>query len=473
MGSPEILAFLSTVQAIEDLELFRQAIGDDKFWLYGESYGTQYAQTYAAKYPEHLAGLILDGTVDLTLTVDEFYRQQTQAFSDVLVDTLNACTADEGCSTDVGGDALAFYDDLAAELAVSPITLTFPLPSGGSAERQFTFIDLETAAISYMYTEDSRLIFQRALAGASQGDMVPLARVLYDSLYVDPETLTPKVDPTNSDAVYYAVECQDYSFFEGTPQERAEAYMQSGDEIEAAGLRLSSAFYGDLPCVFWPDVPEQIERPAPLIAEGIPTFVLGSTADTATPLGNGLQVYSRLDDAYLITQQGGPHVIFGYGNACPDETITAFLVDDVLPPEREMTCDGVIVNPYVPLPPADAAEFADVLEALSSVDDEIYYLPEYYYWDYETPTSIGCPHGGTLAFEIADPGEQFTLDECAFSAGFGMTGTGAYDYEVGVFSLDVAVSGLANGELVYERADEDGSRSVTGEYDSETVSLEG
>jgi hypothetical protein len=99
-----------------------------------------------------------------------------------------------------------------------------------------------------------------------------------------------------------------------------------------------------------------------------------------------------------------------------------------------VTCAGEIATAYAPLTPADAAEFEDVLEAMVSVDDEIYYLPEYFYWDYETPTQVGCPYGGTLAFEISDVGEQFTFDECSFSQGFVMTGTGVYDYEPDVFT---------------------------------------
>ena len=51
MGNPEILPYLGTDQAVEDLESFRQAMGDEKLWLYGESYGTQYVQTYAAAHP--------------------------------------------------------------------------------------------------------------------------------------------------------------------------------------------------------------------------------------------------------------------------------------------------------------------------------------------------------------------------------------------------------------------------------------
>jgi pimeloyl-ACP methyl ester carboxylesterase len=72
LSSTQLLPYLGTNQAVEDLEVFRQIIGDQKFWLYGESYGTQFAQTYAAKYSGHLAGLILDATVDLTFSGIEF-----------------------------------------------------------------------------------------------------------------------------------------------------------------------------------------------------------------------------------------------------------------------------------------------------------------------------------------------------------------------------------------------------------------
>ena len=42
--------------------------------LYGESYGTQYAQTYAAAHPERLQGVIVDGVVDLTRSGPAFWR---------------------------------------------------------------------------------------------------------------------------------------------------------------------------------------------------------------------------------------------------------------------------------------------------------------------------------------------------------------------------------------------------------------
>jgi len=467
---PETLAFYGTDQAVEDLDFFRQAIGDEQIWLYGESYGTQYAQTYAAAHPENLAGLILDGTVDLTLSGIDYYQWQAQAFNDVLLMTLDACQQDENCVADVvGGNLLEFYDVIESELQTGGIIFQFPLPSGQTTERRFTLVELESAVSGFLYSEGSRHLLLRALAQASGGNLVPLARAAYNAMVVDPETLLPIPDPTFSDALFYAVECNDYAYFTGTPEERAEAYIRAGDEVDASIPHLSSIFYGDLPCAFWPGNPQE-ERPAPLKAEGIPTLVLGATADPATPVGNGFSVYENLADGYLITTEGGAHVIFGRGDECPDALVTAFLVEDQMPAEREIDCEGEVSRPYVPNAPADAAEFADILEALDSAYNEIYYLPEYYYWDLESLILVGCPQGGTLAFSPSSIGEQFRLSNCAFSAGFVMSGTGIYDYESGDFTLDVLVSGNAEGHLIYVQ-DFEGSSTVTGDLNGEAVDL--
>jgi pimeloyl-ACP methyl ester carboxylesterase len=465
MGDPEILPYLGTKQAVEDLEAFRQAMGDEKFWLYGESYGTQYAQTYAAAHPDRLAGLVLDGTVDLTLPALEFYKQQAQAFSDVFAMTLAACNEDDLCAESMGGgDAVAAYDKLAARLKQSPLMFDFPLPSGGSAQREFTFSDLETVAADALYAETQRMIFLRALATYSQTeDLAPLARLLYVSLGLDPETLDAIPDPTYSDAVYYGVECRDYSY------ESAEAYLRAGDEADSLPY-FSSIFYGDLPCAFWAYANKDSARPAPLTADGIPTLVLGAVADPATPVSNGRDVFSRLSDGYLVTQEGGPHIIFGRGDTCVDSLVTDFLVDDQTPPARETTCEGAVVSEFAPPAPADATQFGSLLDAFYSVDDEIYYLPEYYYWDVFTPTTVGCPFGGTLSFEPTDTGDSLALENCSFSEGFTLTGGGSNNYDDGSFILEVDVSGLKGGSLTYTR-DSEGTLHVTGMYGGETVDL--
>ncbi|MCL5994995.1 MAG: alpha/beta hydrolase [Chloroflexi bacterium] len=479
IGAADDVSHMDTRQAAEDLEWFRQTIGDDQFWLYGESYGTQLAQTYAASHTQHLAGMILDGTVDLTLPGQTFAQQATEAFESVLQQTLAACDTDAACSADVAGPALRAYDQLAASLAQQPISFTFPLPAplsaastvtGTTATRALSRADLDTAAAGYLNAPDERMLLQRAVAAASHGDIVPMARLLYSALGLDEETSTPVLDPTYSDAAYYAVTCSDYVYFTGTPQQRARAFIEAGKTVAASAPRLSSIFYGDLPCVFWPsNTPSSDERPVPLRAEGVPTLVLGATADPLTPVGNARNVYDHLADGYLIVTEGGAHVTFGRGDACPDDIVTAFLVEGQPPEQRETTCEGVVASSYTSIAPQNASAFANPLDAMQSAYDEIMHLPEYWYWDGATTLRVGCTYGGMVQIEHASGVDQMNLNDCAFSQGFHITGNGEYDGDSDHFAVEATITGQAEFQFAFE-AGADGA-SVRGTYAGKPVDL--
>jgi pimeloyl-ACP methyl ester carboxylesterase len=473
MGESELIPHLDTAQAVEDLEVFRALMGAEKFWLYGESYGTQFSQMYAVAHPDHLAGLILDGTVDITLTDTEFLKGQAAAFDDVLVATLEACDADEYCAADMGRDAIEVYDELAAQLKQTPAVFDFPLSAGGVESREFSFAELE-ATSGFLYSETARMMFLRALAAYSRDHtLVPLARVAYNSLSVNPDTLEAMLDPSWSDAIYYGVTCRDYAEQGATFDEQAELFLREGDEVDASLPRFSSVFYGDLPCVYWP-YPKDDSLPAmlaePFQGGDFPTLVLNATTDPATPYEGARSVFENLADGYMVTEIGGPHVIFGWGNECVDGLVAEFLVNDTLPAERETECEGYVADEFAPLALADASGYADPLEAFYAVDNEINYLPEYYYMSSTTARAIACPYGGTFAFDSDDTGDVYTLTDCAFSEGFVMTGSGSYNYDDGVFTLEVNVTGIKDGSLTYVR-DADWAIHVTGEYGGEAIDL--
>ncbi|BCX02106.1 MAG: hypothetical protein KatS3mg053_0044 [Candidatus Roseilinea sp.] len=469
---PQRLQFYTTRQAVEDLEVFRQAMGEARIWLYGESYGTQFAQWYAAVHSEHVAGLILDGAVDLALDGIQFARDTTRAFNGVLLATLKDCNAKPDCLRDTGGDAIRAYDRLAATLDRQPVNFHFPLPDGTKATRTLGLSELETAVAGFLYTEGERMLLQRAIAAASRGDYTLLARLFYAALGLDPVTLTPPSPSGYSDAAYYAFTCNDYRYFDGSPDARARAYLRAGDAIERTIPRMQSVFYGDLPCVFWPrlDAPARYDA-AP--ARDIPTLILGATADPATPVEQGRVITRRLSRARLITTLGGAHVTFNRGSDCPDRLVARFLLEDVLPPQLETRCAGVVADDYAPLAPTDARQFADALAAMQSFETELLHLPEYYSWEADAKTAVGCTHGGAATFmpaEAPDGATRFTLSACTFSAGFSLSGTGLYDPDRDYFTLDVRVIGDRGGVLRYIR--EGTSVRVTGALDGRPVDLQ-
>ena len=350
---PAVLPYLSTRQAVEDLDAFRVLLRARALDLYAESYGTQYAQTYAAAHPTRVESLVLDGPVDLTLTGFQYYDEAADAYDDVLAMTLDRCTDDVTCRRDVRiRDALAEYDSLAATLRRGPLPYDFVDAAGHVEKRSFGLGDLETAVAGSIQVETDRMLLQRAIAWASRGQLLPLARLAYLARGQDPETLAAIPNPGWSKAMFYGLECTDYAFGSGIGDGAARAYIAAGAAADVDEVRLGSVFYGDLPCTSWPAHPPSAERPTYLTSTPFPVFVLTSTTDAATPYAGALRIMSHLTDGYLIVQPGGPHVIFGRGNRCVDDPVAAFLIDGVLPGIRFVTCDFSGTAAYVPIPAA-------------------------------------------------------------------------------------------------------------------------
>jgi pimeloyl-ACP methyl ester carboxylesterase len=473
-ANASILGFFGTNQVAEDLETFRQTIGDDKFMLYGVSYGTAVAETYAAAHPDHLSGLILDGTIDLTRTGEEDAFAQDKAFNKVLVATLNACDTDQYCAADLGGNTLAVYDDLATRVSKNPPTYEFPLPSGEKVTRTFTFDQLEYTAAYQMYSLIGRMLFLRALAAAKTGDMVPMARLLYQQAHIDPATFNYVGDPTFSDTMFYDVLCTDDSFYSGTPQQRIAQVIKAGQASNGTVPRLDGNVYTGLDCAYWPTSPSKVVRQKPLVAEGVPSFVLDATLDPATPFEEGQSVFEHLADGYLLYVNGGQHSIFGWGYDCPDTNVTNFLVDGKVPDQRKTLCDWgqAVISPYVPRIQAQASDYANPLQILASIDNEIQLEPEFLYSSLEENTSVACPDGGSFTFGPSSAGVSYSFDNCAYLKGFAITGSGSFDTVSGVFTINVQVSGDQSGTLTYVHNHKNNSVSVTGEYGGQTINMQ-
>jgi pimeloyl-ACP methyl ester carboxylesterase len=468
--NPTLLPYFSTRQAVEDLEAIRSWLGADRLDLYGESYGTQYVQTYAAAHPDRIHALFADGPVDLTLTGTEYYAEDVRAFDETLRMTLNVCSRRPACRRDVvGNDALAVYDRTAALLADRPRHFDFVDASGQLRRRSFSLGDLETAAAGYVYSNTDQMQLQRAMAWASRGELLPLARLLYVSLGQDPETLAAIVDPSYSDAMYYAVECMDYAYGSGSAAARAADYLAAGNAAGVASVRLGSIFYGDLPCAFWPAHPPTQARPSYLTNTPFPVFVLASTKDPATPYAGALRIFDQLDDAYLIVQPAGPHIIFGRGAPCPDKLITAYLLRGDRPAHRRTVCGRVGPDPYVRIPAARIGQYAGAMPAMRAMDDEINYNADYWAWDGLGQLRVGCLFGGSITYRAYGKGYRAAMDACAFTSGLSLTGNATINDVAGTFALDVRAPG--GTRLRYLR-DANGSRSVHGTYRGDPVDIE-
>jgi pimeloyl-ACP methyl ester carboxylesterase len=337
---PGKLQYFRTDQVAEDIESFRQAIGDDKFMLYGVSYGTSVAQAYARAHADHLSGLILDGTQDTTQSGDETAFSQWDAFNMVLSKVFEACDANSDCSAGMDGSSQAAYDELEQKLANAPIQYEYPLSNGNTVKRIFAFNMLDYTTSYQLYGLESRTDLMHAIAAAKAGDMVPLANLYYDNANIDPETEEYLGDPNFSDTMYYVVWCSDDAYYSGTPDEREAKLMQEGQKLNGTQPPLDlDVLQLGLTCPFWPSSPSSPENLPPLKAAGVPTMVLNATLDPATPFHEGKSVFENLENGYHIYVNGGLHGIYGRGADCPDQYVNDFLTKGKLPNQREIVCD--------------------------------------------------------------------------------------------------------------------------------------
>ena len=84
-------------------------------------------------------------------------------------------------------------------------------------------------------------------------------------------------------------------------------------------------------CAFWP-VPPTTQAHTPQVAGLVPTVVVSTTGDPATPYQAGVDLARQLGGR-LLTFEGTQHTASLHGDRCIDNAVTAYLVDGTLPAE--------------------------------------------------------------------------------------------------------------------------------------------
>jgi pimeloyl-ACP methyl ester carboxylesterase len=474
LDAADLLPVVNSDYAVGDFEAFRRMIGAPKVWLYGESYGTQFVQAYATTYPKAVRGVIVDGVVDLNLSAEGFYRSYTLAAEKILSATFDACATIPACQADMGGDAAAVYDDLASRLAQSPVMVPLTLADGSRTDRPLTSALLETNAFYALYSAEGRGEFLRVLAAAGRGDLEPMLQLGYSNLYIDPETAVGMEDPGWFGAAYYAITCADYGSGQGTPEERAARIIDEARAFAPEAPRLLRSYYMErVACALWPyQGPDN--RPAPYAGGDWPTLVLNGTGDPITPMPMAYSVLDNARNAYGVFMEGGPHVIWGRGFACPDSIVEALLYDGTLPAAREQRCSQDFIMDYLPLTLTDPADKADAFKVARAIETELLNALPLGNWDGESETSFGCPHGGTVTLSASEEGTHYAFADCRFWPDLALSGAGddiTMDDTGGGLILDLAVTGVATGQISYRSSPFTESQSLSGTWNGQPAAL--
>jgi pimeloyl-ACP methyl ester carboxylesterase len=313
--SAKLLPFVSTRDAARDMDILRQALGDQRLTYLGKSYGTFLGATYAELFPARVGRLVLDGALDPRLGATQLGHDQAAGIQLAFRSFLADCARRSDCPLGT--------DPTAAEQRVGRLLdLVRATPLRGDATRAVDISLAELGIIAALYTDTSWPFLRRALTLALQGDGRGLL-VLADSY----TNRGPDGHYTSNElAANAAVNCVD------RPDVTSPADIQAelSSFTQASPLFGATIAWGDLTCAYWPVSP--VGRPHAISARGAaPILVVGTIRDPATPYAWAQGLAAQLASAALLTFDGDGHTAYKRGSTCIDFSVDAYFLQGTLP----------------------------------------------------------------------------------------------------------------------------------------------
>ena len=293
----------TTVQSAHDLEAVRRALGARTVSLFGISYGTLVAQTYARLYPTRVSSLLLDSVVrveDAGLLDTRAHEALPRVLRDLCA--RRACT---GFTDNVYRDYLTLARKLADEPLGGPVVArdgrVVQMTIGGPADP----LVLYSMVLASDFSPLARAVLPSAMASALAGDSAPLLRLALQ--------LRGPREPENprsfSVATFAATVCNEAPF----PWSAGSSLAERGALLETAlaGNLASFAPYradelARLPlalCGAWPEANVEPLPAGPL--PNVPTLLMGGAWDARTPL----------EAASALARELPQSTILGFGQA--------------------------------------------------------------------------------------------------------------------------------------------------------------
>jgi pimeloyl-ACP methyl ester carboxylesterase len=315
----DLLEHLSTRDSANDMEYLRIALRVERISYYGYSYGTYLGQVYATLYPNRVARMVLDSTVDPTRVWYGANLDQDIAFQ-TTIEAWFTWLAKHDDVYRLGAtkqQVQASYDRLAAKLAARPAGGVY-----GSAE-------LADTLLYAGYAQGTWTGLGQAFSEAAKGDTATAQQ--YWKAYND-------VADDNSFAMYLAVQCTDQTW----PGEWSTWASDSARTAKSAPFETWANTWFNAPCRTWPakaGTPVEVDG-----AKVAPILMIDETLDAATPYSGSLVVRKLFPRARLLAEPGGTsHADSLAGDTCVDDAVAAYLGAGSLPARKpgegpDLTC---------------------------------------------------------------------------------------------------------------------------------------
>ncbi|QOV47444.1 alpha/beta hydrolase [Streptomyces chromofuscus] len=338
--SGPVLPHIGTVNTSRDLDVIRQALGDDKLNYLGFSYGTRLGAVYAAQFPDKVGRMALDGVDTLTESLTQQGMAGAQGQQTALEDFLDWCVKDVACP--FGQDART-----AREAVVRLIRSMDqdPVPTAFSGE--FTGQDLVGALSQALYSRQMWPSLQHALASlvedgdTSEVEAFATGGSALPGLGQGRQQRSPSADGAlvdqddvpldNLPAALMAINCAD------DPDRPSARQITSNLGRLRAAYEEASPVFGPfrltqvLLCYGRPKGTDFIREKVKNV-DTAKMLLVGTRGDPATPYRWTTQTAKRLGpSAVVLDNKGDGHT--GYASSkCVHSKVDAFLLYGTLPP---------------------------------------------------------------------------------------------------------------------------------------------
>jgi pimeloyl-ACP methyl ester carboxylesterase len=308
---------VGTASAASDMDVVRQALGDDQINYLGFSYGTRLGTAYVERFADHVRAMVLDGDIDPSVGPIEENLKQQAGFQTAFNDYATDCARSSDCP--LGTDPAQWVNSF--HQLVDPLVSK---PAKTSDPRGLSYADATTGTINALYTPQFWKYLTSGLLGlrrhTDSGDLLMLADEYYDR--------DDNGHYDNSQDAFNAVRCVDAP----SPTDPA-AWVDADRQMRQLAPFLSyGQFTGYAPrdlCALWPVPATSAPAPAAPVAPG-KVVVVSTTHDPATPYQAGVELARQLG-APLITYEGTQHTVVFNGDQCVDGAVDSYLIDGLAP----------------------------------------------------------------------------------------------------------------------------------------------
>ncbi|CAB4860748.1 MAG: alpha/beta fold hydrolase [Actinobacteria bacterium] len=315
--SPMIATHLGTDDTIRDMDILRQALGDDSLNFLGFSYGTYLGALYAQQFPDRVGRFVLDGALDPSLDLMEISKGQSVGFQVAVSRFASYCSRRSNCP--YSGDQAAVLRGMNRLLMRLEI-----MPMRTGTARKLHQSEAVTAIFTSLYSKSFWPSLRSALAQAARGDGSGLLDI-FD--YANDRT-GPNTYAGNLTSAFIAISCWDLPATPGAQGLGAAADAWS--KGAAVPVMASTMAWGNAPCSQWyghsPRVPAPIST-----TTTAPVLIVGTTFDPATPYAWAVSLSKQMPTSTLLTFRGDGHTAYGSGSDCISRAVDAYLLSGQQP----------------------------------------------------------------------------------------------------------------------------------------------